>query len=285
MHVQNIMAQPYDKLIRLFGSDRAVPKIPALSDPELEISTEKVRDHTVLYFRHRQPSRGVCVYLVGGGMLKYPKPGQARGVIELAKKSGRDICLPYYPLRPAYTLPQVYEMLYELYRELLSTYSPENILFLGGSSGAYHALSLVSYIHEKNEGLPVPGKLYLSSPGTLYLTEEEKQKATELDRTDVVMSRKALEGLFEGISGGEPIPDYMKYLQLGNYYGVKDAYLCFGGDEVFRAAAESIRDRLEACGVNVTLEIGEGMYHAYSAMPLVKEAMQGYKRMLDYIHL
>jgi hypothetical protein len=55
------------------------------------------------------------------------------------------------------------------------------------------------------------------------------------------------------------------------------------GDEVFTAAADSIRERLEQFGVHVTLEIEPGLYHAYAVMPLVKDAMPGYKRMKEYI--
>ena len=284
-HVQNMMAQPYDKLIRKFKTETAVPNIPSLSDPALDIETITVMESPVLALRHKAGSKGALVYLVGGGMLKYPKPGQAREMVALANHSGRDVYLPYYPLRPRYTLLDVYAMLYRLYKELLKTYEAENILFLGGSSGGFHALGLMSFIHAKGEYLPLPGKLYLSSPGTLYLTEEEKERAAALDKTDVIMSRKALDCIFEGMTGGADVPDYLKYLQLGNYTGLDDAYLCFGGEELFRAAAESIRDRLEACGVHITLEIGEGLYHSYSAMPLVKEAQPGYERMLAYIKL
>jgi acetyl esterase/lipase len=75
----------------------------------------------------------------------------------------------------------------------------------------------------------------------------------------------------------------MESLQLGDYTGLKDVYLSFGGDEVFTAAAESIRERLEQFGVHVTLEIEPGLYHAYAVMPLVKDAMPGYRRMKEYI--
>lgn len=70
---------------------------------------------------------------------------------------------------------------------------------------------------------------------------------------------------------------------MGDYSGLKDVYFCFGGDEVFAAAAESIKVRLENFGVHVTCEIGKGLYHCYSLMPFVKEAKPGYENMLRYI--
>ena len=75
----------------------------------------------------------------------------------------------------------------------------------------------------------------------------------------------------------------ISYSQRGIYTGVKDVYLSYGGDEVFSAAAQSTAEQLRSYGAKVTLEIAEGMYHTYAAMPLVKEARPGYQRMMAYL--
>ena len=141
----------------------------------------------------------------------------------------------------------------------------------------------ISYINDIEPELPKPGKVYAGSPGSLLISDEERRMADELDKTDVIMSQKATHMVWEGMTGGKKAPDYMESLQLGNYTGLKDVYLSFGGDEVFTAAADSIKERLERYGVHVTLEIEPGLYHAYACMPLVKDAMPGYQRMLEYI--
>ena len=283
MNMQKLMAMPYEKLKKQFKTGEKGPQIPQLSDPDFEFTTTQIKESKVLFIKHKEATDQVCIYLTGGGMLKYPKPQQAREVLKLAKISGRDMILPYYPLCDRHGLLDVYDMLYELYQETISVYDPDHILLLGGSSGANLALGLVSFIHSKNEGLRLPGMAYLSSPGTLLLTEEEKEMAEMLEKRDLIMSRKATETIQEGMEAGQDVPDFMKYLQLGNYRGLKEAYLCFGGDEVFAAAADSIKKRLEECGCNVTCEIGEGLYHCYSLMPFVKEAMPGYERMVEFI--
>ena len=207
-----------------------------------------------------------------------------RSRVSLAKETGINILLPYYPLVfEGSTLTDVYEMLYELYKKTLRKYRPENICFMGGFSGGNLAIGMASYINDRGEGLPMPGKIYAGSPGTLLLTEEEKRRAGELEKTDVIMSVKATENIWEGMTGGEKVPEYMKYLQLGNYYGLSDVYMSFGGDEVFLAGADSIRRRLEKFGTHVTVEIGEGMYHSYAMMPLVEDAQEGYRHFVEYI--
>lgn len=283
MHMQKFMAEPYEKLQKKFKTADAVPDIPKLSDPELDFEIFQVQGQPVLHVKHKKPVESACIYVVGGGMLKYPKPAQAKEQIRLAKELGRDMFLPYYPLVPEHNLFDVYDMLYALYKELLKAYKPENIALLGGSSGGNHALGLISHINAKGENLPMPGKFYVSSPGTMLYSGEEKKKAEALDHTDLIMCRKSLETIFDGMAAGKDVPEYMRYLQLGDYTGLKEAYLCFGGEELFSAAADSIRKRMEACGVKVTLEVGKGMYHCYSVMPLVPEAKEGYAHMIRYL--
>ena len=164
----------------------------------------------------------------------------------------------------------------------LELYPAENIAFLGGSSGASMTLWLMSLINKRGEGLPMPGKIALSSPGSA-LTPEERKRAEKLNKTDMIMSTTAVDHIFEGMAGGNELPIEFSYTQRGIYDGVKDVYLSYGGDEVFSAAAQSTADCLKGYGAKVTLEIAEGMYHTYAAMPLVKEAEPGYQRMITYL--
>lgn len=91
-------------------------------------------------------------------------------VVQTAKDHGT------YPLvHTGNKLPDVYEMMYALYKEMLKKYEPGNIYFLGGSSGATLALGLISYINDKGEGLAMPGKVYAGSPGSLLITDEENK--------------------------------------------------------------------------------------------------------------
>ena len=279
---QKIMAKPYDQLMKIFKTADANPSIPALSDPELTFETITVDRSPVLMIRHKKPAEHLCVYFVGGGMLKYPKPFQAKSLVGMAKETGRDFALPYFPLCPQNNLFDALDMLYDMYGILLKAYRPENIAFLGGSSGAFMALCLVSYINRDKEKLPIPGKLCLCSPGSA-LEAEERKAAERLNRTDLIMSMAALDNIFAGMAGGKALPEYLRYMQRGIYTGVKDVYLTYGGDEVFSAAAESTAARLRSYGAAVELEIGRGLYHAYAALPLVPEAKPAYQRVIQYL--
>lgn len=215
-------------------------------------------------------------------MLKYPKPSQAKELVSLAKTTGRNMLLPYFPLAPEYDLIDALNMLYATYKMALEHYPAEKIAFLGGSSGAAMVLWLMSFINRQGEGVPMPGKIALSSPGSA-LTAEERKRAEELNRTDLIMSTTALDNIFKGMTGGKELPEELLYTSKGIYDGIKDVYLSYGGDEVFSAAAQSTAQRLKNYGAKVTLEIAEGMYHTYAVMPFVKEAIPGHQRLVAYL--
>lgn len=173
-------------------------------------------------------------------------------------------------------------MLYATYKMALEHYPAEKIAFLGGSSGAAMVLWLMSWINMRGEGVPMPGKIALSSPGSA-LTAEERKQAEKLNRTDLIMSTTALDNIFKGMVGEKDLPEELLYTSKGIYDGITDAYLSYGGDEVFSAAAQSTAQQLKSYGANVTLEIAEGMYHTYAVMPFVKEARPGHQRLVAYL--
>lgn len=285
LRLQNMMKKPYSQLQKKFKTQTAYPVIPECIEEDLDFSTFKVGVNPVLHIKHKAPAEQVCIYLIGGGMLKYPKKDEVKEQIKLARLTGRDMVLPYYPLVPDNSILDVYEMLYQLYKKLIAEYEHENIAIAGGSSGGNLALGLISYINEKGEGIPMPGKIYAASPGTMIYTEEEKRKAKILDGRDLIMSTIALENIQAGMENGREVPEYMRYLQRGDYTGLKEAYLIFGGDEVFSSAADTIAEQMRKFGVDVRLEIGEGMYHMYSMMPLVPEAKKAYQDMIEYLKI
>lgn len=280
--MQKIMAKPYEELLKTFHTAQAKPSIPKLKDPAFTYQTHNVENFPVLEISHKKKSDHVCIYVAGGGMLKYPKPAQAKDLIPLAKETGRNMLLPYFPLAPEHDLIDALDMLYATYKMALEHYPAENIAFLGGSSGAAMVLWLMSYINRQGEGVPMPGKIALSSPGSA-LTAEERKRAEELNKTDLIMSTTALDNIFKGMVGGKELPEELLYTSKGIYDGIKDVYLSYGGDEVFSAAAQSTAQCLRSYGAKVTLEIAEGMYHTYAVLPYVKEAKPGHQRLVAYL--
>ena len=89
--VKKLMAASPEKTQKLFCRVYKGADVPTLHYPALLISQKEVAGSKVLYARHKEKSDRVGIYLVGGGMRKYPKPSQAKEIMKLA--TGNDAYL------------------------------------------------------------------------------------------------------------------------------------------------------------------------------------------------
>lgn len=265
------------------GADAAKKKIPQLKSPDLDITVRKFDGEDVVCMTHKQKTNRVCIFLIGGGMIKYPRPDALKKAMKICLETGRDFIVPYYPLCINQSVKVAYNFMYRLYKETLQQYKAENILLCGSSSGAYLALGLVSHINAMGEGLPIPGKIYASSPGTCFNKQEEWDEAWKLNETDFLIDARYMETAKDIMTHGEDIPGYMGCLDEGNYKGLKEVYLCYGGHETLYAACKPILSSLKRDGVEVQLEVGEELFHCYPFFPLCKEAKRGWDNMIAYL--
>ena len=272
-----------EEILKMAGADAAKKKIPQLKHPELDITVRKFDGEDVVYMTHKQKTDRVCIFLIGGGMIKYPRPDALKKAMKICLETGRDFIVPYYPLCINQSVKVAHNFMYRLYKETLQQYKAENILLCGSSSGAYLALGLVSHINAMGEGLPIPGKIYASSPGTCFDKQEEWDEAWKLNEKDFLIDARYMETAKDIMTHGETVPDYMRYLDAGNFKGLKDVYLCYGGHETLYAACKPILSGLKRDGVEVQLEVGEELFHCYPFFPLCKEAKRGWDNMIAYL--
>ena len=274
--------QSGDVLLAEARKEAARVKIPRLSDPALDIRYKKFMGCDVVWFRHKERCDRASLFIIGGGMIKYPRPSSLKKALKIAKETGIDLVVPYYPLCIDQSVRPAVVMLYCLYRQMLKRYPAEHVNVCGSSSGGCLALGLASYINAAGEGVPQPGSMYLASPGTFLHTPEDLELARELSKKDILMDWTYMETAREFCTG-EDTPEYMYIADQGDYHGLKDVYLCYGGDESLFAGCRMGKESLERDGVHVTLEVGDGLYHCYPFFPLVKEAQAGWDHMIEYL--
>ena len=65
---KRIMAAPKEKAQKLFRKAYKGENNPELTDPDLNISQDKINGATVLVYQHKKASDRIGIYLVGEGM-------------------------------------------------------------------------------------------------------------------------------------------------------------------------------------------------------------------------
>lgn len=273
-----------DEIIEIKKKENAKNRIPELSDPEFEISRIKVMGFTVIKMIHKNKSPYANLFIIGGGMVMAPRPDAVKKALKVAKETGADVYVPYYPLCTDYPLTKAYEMIHETYKVMLDDYNAENISVLGTSSGGNLALGMVPYINDGHRDVPVPGHIIAISPGTCVETDEEWQRMLELDKKDVAIPAEYMKTAVEIMRHGDmSVPEYMIWLQKGDFTGCPHVTFIYGSDETLYACAPSFEKAMKKYGVDYKMIVGEGMFHCYPVFPLVKEAKQGWDEMVKIV--
>ena len=131
--------------------------------------------------------KNAVLFVFGGGMILGSDNGDVGLSRKIAKNTNSDVWFPYYPLCHEHDMLENVQMIYECYAKMLTFYKPENIVFLGFSSGGALILDLITYINELNDSgssIPMPGMLIPVSPGSVPVTETEKAAIKALDKRD-----------------------------------------------------------------------------------------------------
>ena len=256
-------------------------RIPALNDPDLLIGTMMTDGFPVIRMIHKKEAKKACIFLIGGGMVSAPRPASVRKALKVAKQSGLDLYVPYYPLCTDHPITRAYEMIGKLYEKLLERYDAKDIVLLGTSSGGNLALGLVAHLNATKSFLPRPGYVMAISPGTCPVSEEERRRMKELDQKDVAIPMSYMDSAVTIMTHGEDVPEYMLYLQKGDYSGLSELTLIYGSDEVLYAFAPSLEEAVKRSKVPYELIVGEGMFHCYPVFPIVKEAKDGWDLMIE----
>lgn len=271
-----------EDLLEARRKQNARNSIPELQDDAFDISQIKVMGFPVLRLIHKKRANRANLFLIGGGMISAPRPGSIKKALRFARETGLDLFIPYYPLCTDWPLTKAYEMIHATYTERLSDYAPERISVLGTSSGGNLALGMVPYINDGHGDTPMPGHIMAISPGTCVETDEEWQRMLELDKVDVAIPAQYMKTAVEIMRhGDDSVPDYMIWLQKGDFTNCPRVTFIYGSDETLYACAPSFEAAMKKYGVNYRMIVGEGMFHCYPVFPIVKEAKEGWDMMVQ----
>ena len=247
-------------------------RIPALKDDAFEIGQIEVMGCPVVRMIHRHRTDRACLFLIGGGMISAPRPGAVKKALRFARETGLDVFVPYYPLCTDYPLTRAYDMIHATYKEILRSYTPENISVLGTSSGGNLALGMVPYINDGHGDTPMPG----------HITEEEWQRMLALDKLDVAIPAQYMKTAVEIMRhGDDSVPEYMIWLQRGDFTNCPKVTFIYGCHETLYACAPSFEAAMQLYGVDYQMIVGEGMFHCYPVFPVCREAKAGWDMMVQ----
>jgi monoterpene epsilon-lactone hydrolase len=207
-------------------------------------------------------------------------------VASLCKK----LCVQAYSITyrhaPEDPYPAAIDDAFEAYKWLLEEKSipAEDIIVMGDSAGGGLALCLLHRIGKRN--LPLPkAAIGLSAWTDLTMTSETlKTKAEQ----DPFFSVKNIEISARAYLGDENPKNPEVSPIFANFNGWPPIFLQVGSREVLLNDSLTIAGKMKEQGVEVTVDVQEGMFHAFlimSTMPVIGKLIPEFKRAMKNVQM
>jgi epsilon-lactone hydrolase len=217
----------------------------------------------------------VLLFLHGGGY----RLGSIRSDGELAARLGRAggmrVLLPEYRLAPEHPFPAAIDDVIAVWRWLTTDRSTTRSLAVAGDS-AGGGLAVALLVAARDAGDPLPAAAVLMSP-TVDLTSSGRSMTERVDQdpisTPALLSRLAADYL----AGADPTTPLASPL-FASLSGLPPLLVQVGTADLLLSDAERLAEAATAAGVDVRLEIGEGLPHVYQLMLGTPEAAEATAR-------
>jgi acetyl esterase/lipase len=205
----------------------------------------------------------VLVYFHGGGFGSGSKDSHRKVAAHLAKAAGCRALVPDYRLAPEHTFPSQLDDARGLYDWLLTQgYQPSKIALAGDSVGGNIATAAALAL--KRDNRPLPGAIVAFSPW--YDTEANGETLESNAATDAFISRELSQDTAAMFLGGHSPTDPLANPLYSDPAGLPPIFLTCGSHETMQDNAERFAALARRAGVDVVLQVGEGMQHAYQYM-------------------
>ncbi len=264
--------QEVEKSAGMFG------KLPA----QIEVSPIKIDGLSAEWILPSQVTKDkVILYFRGGGYVIGSSQSHRSIVAKFVKSSGTGALLFDYCLAPEHPFPAALEDSVAAYRWLLAQgILPSHIVFVGDSAGG--GLCLATLLALRDQGISLPAAAVALSPWTdLKNTGESLKTKAKVDQLTWGESWIVFSKYYAG--DNDPGNPWISPL-YGDLHGLPPILIYVGENEVLLDDSTRFAEKAENAGVDITLRVGEGMFHCFPACaPLFPEAKQAMDEICAFI--
>jgi len=214
----------------------------------------------------------VLIFLHGGGF----EFGSVRSDGELAARLGRAagmrVLFPEYRLAPEHHFPAAIDDVIAAYRWLRTDQRlrASSIAVAGDSAGGGLAVGLLVAIRDAGEALPAAAALM--SP-TVDLTSSGASMTERVDQDPISTPAMLRQFAADYLAGADPRTPLASPL-FAPLAGLPPLLVLVGTADLLLSDSERLAAAADQAGVDVTLEIGEGLPHVYPLMLGTPEAAE-----------
>ena len=222
----------------------------------------------------------VILYTHGGAYVSGSPLTHEPLIARLAEMSKIPVMAYEYRLAPEHPYPAALEDALSAFDYLIQKgYAEQDIALCGDSAGG--GLTLALALKLRDLGRPLPGALVLISPWT-DLTESNETHFTKTSDDPLLSSEELRENALL-YAGEEDLQNPYISPLFGDFTGLPPTLIHVGTNEVLLDDSRQLATRMDACGVEVDIDIYEGMWHVWHMfdIPEARAAMRKIQWFVD----
>lgn len=224
----------------------------------------------------------VVLHLHGGGYVTGGIDSHQAMCILMAQTLKMNVILPEYRLAPEHRFPAALEDALKTYRWLLGRgCKSSNVILSGDSAGGGLALATVLSLRDDKE--PLPALVICLSPWA-DLTHTGQSHIANAD-SESVLTTDVLKEWALAYTDEASLRNPLVSPVYADFHNFPPLLIQVGSDEILLDDARTLADKARADGVDVTLKIWDGMFHAWQVLGrLIPESKKAFEEMQQFMN-
>jgi monoterpene epsilon-lactone hydrolase len=221
------------------------------------------------------------MYLHGGGYVAGSPETHRAFTARLALELNCEVWVPDYRLAPEFPFPAGLHDAADVWKSFLSVHAGKTVLLGGESAGGGLALALCYLLRER--GVRLPDRLFILSAWLdISLAGESYQRNNS---SDVIAKSDSTEmGCARHYAGNEQRKNPLMSPIFGDATGLPPTYVMVANTEIFEDDSRVFYKQARESGVDVILEVGDGLWHAWPLFaPFIPEATKSIRRLGNWV--
>ncbi len=247
------------------------------------ITSMKVGSVSVEVIRPQMGSNNTraLMYLHGGGYVAGSPETHRAFTVRLALELNCEVWVPDYRLAPEHPFPAGLHDAADVWVEFLEKHSGKMALLGGESAGGGLSLALCYLLRERE--VKLPDQLFLLSAWLDIRMASDSYIRN--DSRDVIARHYTTEkGCAQHYAGEESRTNPLMSPLLGDSMGLPPIYVMVADTEIFEDDSRIFVNQARAAGVDVTLEVGHGLWHAWPLFaPFIPEGTKSIRKLGNWV--